>query len=96
MRIDVFGEPGINMQALTYAEYRLFAALTERDESGGVRDARIVLRRVSHGPHSGGVSCLVTVSFEGTPNVRIRTSGSHAYAAINSAIDRLRTGRDLY
>ena len=39
MRIEVIGEGKISQQARTYAEYRLFAALTQSSEVGKVQIA---------------------------------------------------------
>lgn len=40
MRIHVLAEDGISSQARTYAEYRLFAALSQLVDTEQVRDAR--------------------------------------------------------
>ena len=88
MRIEVVGLDTINQQARTYAEYRVFAALTQFAEK--VRRARVVLRPLDGGRGCDSVACSVTVASDGT-NFRIRATGPHAYAAINSAVERIRT-----
>jgi hypothetical protein len=89
MRIHVSAEDGISPQALPYAEYRLFAALSQLVATGQVRDARVVLRHAKPKRGCRGVSCMVTVVVDGADTVSLRTTGGHAYAAINRAIDRL-------
>ena len=91
MRIHVLVEDGISPQARTYAEYRLFTALSQLVATEQVLDARVVLRRVMQKRGCEGVSCSVTVSLDGAGAWRIRTTRDHAYAAINRAADRLRT-----
>lgn len=94
MRIEVVGDRAISQQARTYAEYRLFAALTQlSEETGKVRRVRAVLREVPSGTDCAGVACTVTVRLQGSDSIRIRSIGSHAYAAINNAVDRLRANR---
>ena len=90
MRIEVLGEDSISRQARTYAEYRLFAALSEVVDTGRVRHARLVLRRTKDTRAGEGVSCTVLVDSEGGGTLRIRTSGGHPYAAVNRAVERLR------
>jgi ribosome-associated translation inhibitor RaiA len=91
MRIEVRGDRAISAQARTYAEYRLFAALTQLSEGHDVQQVRVRLREVHPGNRCAGIACTVTVARQGSEPIRIRTIGSHAYAAINSAVDRLRT-----
>jgi hypothetical protein len=91
MRIHVLAEDGISLQARTYAEYRLFAALSQLVAIEHVRDASVVLRRVGDERGCDSVECSVAVSLDGSRVWRIRTTGDHAYAAINRAVDRLRT-----
>jgi len=89
MRIEVVGDKTISPQARTYAEYRVFAALTR---ATGIRDARCVrvtLQPLNARAHCGGVACTVTVLFEQSDTVRVHAIGGHPYAAINRAIDRL-------
>lgn len=90
MHIDVVAENTINRQACTYADYRLFAALSQHVGAERVRAARVVLRGARHQGRRG-VSCTVTVVQDGGDALRIRTSDGHAYAAINRAIERLRS-----
>ena len=90
MRIDVIGGNTISQQARTYAEYRVFAALTQFPEVETVRRVRVVLRPVNLGSGCEGVACIVTVTLDGSDSFRIRTTGPHAYAAINRAVERIR------
>jgi hypothetical protein len=48
MRIEVFGEDTISAQARTYAEYRLFAALSRVVDINRVQRARLTLKRTTH------------------------------------------------
>ena len=91
MRIEVVGEGTISQQARTYAEYRVFAALTQFSEADKVRRVRVLLRPVKLGSGCEGIACTVTVTLEGTDTFRTRTTGTHAYAAINRAVERIRT-----
>ena len=91
MRIEVLGEKTISAQARTYAEYRLFAVLSQVVDTNRVRHARLTLRRTKHNRACEGVSCTVTVDIEDRPPLRIQTSGEHPYAAINRAVERLST-----
>jgi ribosome-associated translation inhibitor RaiA len=88
MRIQVFGEDSISAQARAYAEYRMFAALTQ--SAGRVRGARVVLRSRDRPGRCDRVVCAVTIDLEGTRSLRVRTTGAHAYAAINRAVERVR------
>jgi hypothetical protein len=89
MRIEVIGEDLISPQARTYAEYRLLAALTQfsRLEHAGL--AGVALRQVERKPRPR-VVCSVTVASSGWRSLRIRTTGEHAYAAINRGVERFR------
>jgi ribosome-associated translation inhibitor RaiA len=89
MRIDVLGDDTISPQARTYAEYRIFAALTQLADAEQVRDTRVVLRRARRGNDGDGVRCIVTVTLAGSDPVRVRATGDHPYAAINRAVERL-------
>ena len=89
MRIEVVGADTISQQARTYAEYRVFAALTRFVHAEKVRLARVALRPLYRGRDS--IACTVTVSLEGADSIRIRATGPHAYAAINRAVERIRT-----
>jgi hypothetical protein len=93
MHIEVIGDDGISPQARTYAEYRVFAALTQPAGGERVRMARVHLRRSSRSGACDAVTCTVTVALNGSNQVRLRTVGQHAYAAINRAVDRLRAAR---
>jgi hypothetical protein len=92
MRIEVFGEDTISSQARAYAEYRVFGAIVR--SGANVRGARVVLRALDRCGGCGGVACTVTVALEGRDPVRIRTTGAHAYAAINRAIERIRAAEN--
>jgi ribosome-associated translation inhibitor RaiA len=91
MRVEVVGGDMISAQARTYAEYRVFAALTHITETQQVRLARVVLRSVNGEGSCDRVACTVTVALDGSDSFRVRTTGAHAYAAINSAVERITT-----
>ena len=91
MRIQVLGDDTISQQARTYAEYRVFAALTPLAGADQVRDASVVLRHVNRSGDRQVVTCVVTITWEGSNTMRVRTTGDHPYAAINRAVDRLRS-----
>jgi ribosome-associated translation inhibitor RaiA len=77
----------INPQARTYAEYRVFAVVARHTHA--VRRVRLVLRQAKEDATGTTVSCSVTVHLEPSGSLRIRATGSHAYAAINRAIEQL-------
>jgi ribosome-associated translation inhibitor RaiA len=89
MAIQVTADHGINAQARTYAEYRLFTALMHLADIEHIPGVQIVLRRESPDPGCKRVSCAVTVARGGARAIRIRAAGAHAYAAINRVVDRL-------
>jgi ribosome-associated translation inhibitor RaiA len=89
MLIDVVGAESISAQARTYAEYRVFAALTRMAGLEPIRRASILLRDKPDRRGCPRVSCAVTVVFDDAAAVRVRATGSHAYEAINRAVDRL-------
>jgi ribosome-associated translation inhibitor RaiA len=91
MRIEIVGENTISQQARTYAEYQVFAALTQFSEAGKVQRVRVLLRPVKRRSGRETIACTVTVALEGSASFRIRTTGAHAYAAINRAVERIRT-----
>jgi ribosome-associated translation inhibitor RaiA len=91
MRIEVVGEGTISQQARTYAEYRVFAALTQCAEVDKVQRVRVLLRSVKLRSDCESVTCTVSVALDGSDAFRIRTTGPHAYAAINRAVERIRT-----
>ena len=74
MRIKIIGDDSISRQACTYAQYRLFAALSQVLDTGRVRSASLVLRRSKSRRHRDGVMCTVTVELNRashtTQNVR--------------------------
>jgi ribosome-associated translation inhibitor RaiA len=87
MRIEVIAEDDCGTaQARSYAEYRLFAALTRHTRY--VRSARVTLRRDEHNG-TCAVVCAVTVGLTSEGSVRTNASAAHAYAAINCAVDRI-------
>jgi hypothetical protein len=91
MRIEVAGEGAISQQARTYAEYRVFAALTQFSDADKVERVRVLLRSAKPGDGREVVACTVTVELSRLSSFRIRTTGVHAYAAINRAVERIRT-----
>ena len=91
MRIEVVGEGTISRQARTYAEYRVFAALTHCTDADKVRRVRVLLRPLSRSSGCEDIACTVTIGLDGSESFRVRTTGPHAYAAINRAVDRIRT-----
>lgn len=93
MRLEVLGDDSISAQARTYAEYRLFAGLSQAADTQQVTHARLVLRRTAPSRTSGGVSCTVTVDIEGRGSVCVEAVEDHPYAAVNRAVDRLSEGR---
>ena len=93
MRIEVRGEHSISQQARSYAEYRLFAVLSQVVDTGRVRHARLAFRRTKHRRDSESVSCTVTIEIDKGEMFRIRTTGNHPYAAITRAMSRLSDGR---
>ena len=89
MRIEVVGDESISRQARTYAEYRLFAALSQVLNTGRVRNASLVLLRSKSMRHCD-LTCTVTVELNDGGLTRLRAFGEHPYAAINRAVERLR------
>jgi hypothetical protein len=95
MRIVVEADPSIGQPATTYAEYRLFTALS-RIGGEPAAGARVVLARAP-GPESGErVSCALSVTRAGADELRVSATGPHACAAVDRAIDRLarRSGQE--
>ncbi len=82
MRVVVssFGEP-LNQQILSYAEYRIFSALSTHDD---VLGADVSLRATN-----GEVQCRVHVNLTSRDPIEARKSGSYAAAAIDGAAERL-------
>ena len=66
-------------------------ALTRFADAETVRRARVVLRLLDRGRGCDSVACSVTVALAGADSRRIRATGPHAYAAINRAVERIRT-----
>jgi ribosome-associated translation inhibitor RaiA len=91
-RIRVLADANaISPQARTYAEYRVFSALTR--DAIDFRHARVWLRtRARSGTHDK-VSCAVTVALAPSGAIRVSATGSRAYAAIDRAVERLGSAR---
>jgi ribosome-associated translation inhibitor RaiA len=78
----------INPQARTYAEYRVFAAVARHIHC--VRRVRVVLQSAEKEPPcEDRLGCAITVALKPSGSLRIRATGSHVYAAINSAVEQL-------
>ena len=90
MRIEIIGDDSISRQARIYAEYRLFAAVSQIVDIGRVKSASLAVRRAPSRRSDNGVLCTVTVELNSGDVARFRASGDHPYAAINRAVDRLR------
>lgn len=84
MRVVVssFGE-ALNQQIRSYAEYRIFSALSTHDD--------VVGADVSLLTADGEVRCRVHVTLSSRAAVEARTSGSYATAAIDRAAERIAT-----
>jgi ribosome-associated translation inhibitor RaiA len=91
VRIEVLGDETISPQARTYAEYAVFAALTRSGQTERFSHARVVLREVNEAGRKQRVACAVTVQLDGAAPIRVRATGTHTYAAINRAVERIRT-----
>ena len=90
MHIEINADDAINRQARTYAEYRLFAALSQVIGTRRTRNASLVLRWTKSKRGRAGVLCTVTIESNDGAVSRLRAYGDHPYAAINRAVDRLR------
>ena len=90
MRIEIIGDDLIGRQARVYAEYRLFAALSQAVDTRRVPTASLELRRRSSKRHGDGVLCRVRIELNDGEVSRLRASGVHPYAAINRAVQCLR------
>jgi len=86
-RIHVVADNAISSQARTYAEYRVFSALTRHALK--FRRARVLLRPSDDRGTCDSVTCALSVALEPSGSVRIRVTGPHVYAAINRAVERL-------
>lgn len=86
-RILVASDNAIGSQARSYAEYRVFAALTRHAPQ--FRRARVMLRPVHEGATGSAAICAVSVTLDRSCALRVRARGPHVYAAINRAVDRL-------
>ena len=83
----VTDDNAISPQARTYAEYRVFSALTRHPLK--FRSARVLLRPSEDQGTGDRVTCAVSIALEPSGSVRVRVTGPHVYAAINRAVDRL-------
>ena len=90
MKIQILGDDSFSSQARTYAEYRLFAALSQVVGAGRVDHASLVLHRTRSRRRCDGVTCTVTIEFKDGESARLSACGDHPYAAINRAMERLR------
>ena len=95
MHIEIIGDDSIGHQARVYAEYRLFAALSQTLDTREVKRASLVLRRTTKGRHAGGVVCTVTIDMRNGEVTRLSGAGAHPYAAINRVVERFRSDRDV-
>ena len=87
-RILVVGDDKfVNTQARTYAEYRVFSALSRHTQK--FRRVLVVLRQRDDRGTCETVACTVTVALEPSGSVRVRVTAPHVYAAINRAVERL-------
>jgi ribosome-associated translation inhibitor RaiA len=87
-RILIVGDDElVGAQARTYAEYRVFSALSRHTRK--FRRVRVVLRQTDGRGTCEMVVCGVTVALEPTGSVRVRVTAPHVYAAINRAVQRL-------
>lgn len=91
IRINVLGDDTIGPEALIYAEDRLGAALAELTDGEVVRHAGVILRRAKPYASSPRVTCIVNVGVGGASVLSIRTAADHPYAAVNRAVERLRS-----
>jgi hypothetical protein len=83
----VADDKAISSQARTYAEYRVFSALTRHGLK--FRRARVLLRPSKDLGTCDRVICAVSVALEPSGIARVRVTGPHVYAAINGAVERL-------
>jgi ribosome-associated translation inhibitor RaiA len=87
-RILIVGDDKlVSAQARTYAEYRVFSALSRHARR--FRRVRVVLRQGDDRGMCETVACTVTVALEPTGSVRVRVTAPHVYAALNRAVERL-------
>ena len=87
-RILVVGDDKfVNRQARTYAEYRVFSALSRHTQK--FRRVLVVLRQRDDRGTRETLACTVTVALEPSGSVRVRVTAPHVYAAINHAVERL-------
>jgi ribosome-associated translation inhibitor RaiA len=90
MRIEIVGDDSISRQARVYAEYRLFAALSQAVDTSRVTLASMVLRRGRPRRQCDVAVCTVNVELKDGAVARVRAAGDHPYAAINRAVERIR------
>lgn len=94
IRIEVTGDESVSRQARVYAEYRLFAALSQTVHTRRVAKASLRVHRANSPRRRNVVVCSVAVEFTDGRVVRVGAAGAHPYAAINRTVDRLRTHDD--
>jgi hypothetical protein len=87
IHVVVGDDTAISSQARTYAEYRVFSALTRHALK--FRRARILLRASNSYDTCETVICAVSVALEPSGSARVRVTGPYVYAAINRAVERL-------
>ena len=92
MRVEVIGDDAISHQARTYAEYRVFAALTQSTDTEKVRRVRVQLRPLVSARGSGGNRLHSDGRVGWSRFSSDSNNGPHAYAAINRAVERIRAG----
>ena len=85
----VAANDSISAQARTYAEYRTFALVARHTR--WIRRVRVFIRQAERRRGCDGVTCTVTVALDPSGSLKIRGTGSHVYAAINRAVERLGT-----
>lgn len=88
IHVEVRGDERVGSQALTYAEYRFFAALARRRGGSARCHARVELRQRRRRA-CPDVVCTARVAIDRATPARIQAAGAHAYAAINRAVARL-------
>jgi hypothetical protein len=88
MRIEITGDDSISRQARIYAEYRLFAALSQSVDTGRVRSASLALRRARSKRYGEGVFCTVTIELDSGEVSRLRAAGNHRRAPSSELVAR--------
>jgi hypothetical protein len=86
--MEIVSDDSISRQARTYAEYRLFAALSAVGAEH-IQSVSLALRRAGSGRRGEGVGCTIAITWTRGHIRRLRAFGAHPYAAINRAAERL-------